>query len=59
MHCGGVTYRIKNAQSKIVGPRLSFNFHLLETRFFKNCGAHFICSEGCLPQRFGTYAETL
>ena len=50
---------VENAQSNMMGPSYNSNFQLLEIRSFKNCGAIFVCSKGCFPRRFGTFASKM
>ena len=55
IQCLGIGNGIENAQSKIIRPDVGINFHPSKFHFLKGCGAHFICSKGCFPKRFGTY----
>ena len=49
----GIVHCVENYKSVIAGP----SFPLLEIHFFENCGELFICNEGCIPERFVTYAQ--
>ena len=52
INCVGTGNDTENAQSMIVRPGLSFNFHLSEIHFLKKFSAHLFCNKECFPKRF-------